>query len=110
MGYWDDKKPKPESFATKDDIKELEKKLDKLVRSEQQPEGKFTAAKKMVGGIAHGLGDVARSLNTPSTGRRMKIGQMPERKAPIARTKVKNPIAGVNAGMKRHRISDAPLD
>lgn len=109
MGFWDDKKPKQESFATKDDVKELDKKLEKLMKQEQSQTA-MGAAKKMVGGVAKGLSDVAKSLNTPNTGRRMRIGQMMERKPPIARTKVKNPIAGENAGMKRHKISNAPND
>lgn len=109
MGFWDDKKDKPENFATKDDIKELNKKLEKLMKKEQ-PENAMGTAKKVIGGISRGINNVAKSLNTPNSGRRMKIGQMPDRKPPIARTRPQNPVAGRNAGMKKHRISDAPLD
>jgi hypothetical protein len=109
MGYWTDKKPKPENFATKDDVKELDRKLEKLLKQEQ-PQTTMGAARKVVGGISKGINDVARSLNTSNSGKRMRIGNMPDRKPPIARTKVHNPIAGESAGMKRHRISNAPLD
>jgi len=35
---------------------------------------------------------------------------MPGSKPPIARSKISNPIAGRGAGIKKHRISNAPLD
>ena len=112
--YWDDKRPKEEDFATKDDLDKLDRKIDKLIEQEEKMHrgsgSNLDTAKKVVGGVARGLGDIAKSLSTPNTSRRMKIGQMPERKAPIARTRPQNPIAGRNAGIKKHRISDAPID
>src|SRR4030042_2082367 len=107
--FWDGKRPEQESFATKDDIKDLEKKIDNMAKKDEpvQTQG---AARKLVGGLAHGLGDIGRSLASPENKKRMRIAQMPGRKPPIARTKVENPIAGRGAGIKKRRISNAPLD
>jgi len=109
MGFWDDKRPKKESFASEEDIKRLRKDVEKLLKDKDQPDTKG-ATSKLVKNIAHGFGDVAKSLSTAQNSRRMKIAQMPGSKPPIVRTKVENPIAGRGAGMKRRRISDAPLD
>jgi hypothetical protein len=110
MSYWDGKRPPKENFATKDDIKKLEKDIAKLGKREGEP-STAGAAGKLVKGMAKGFGDVAKSLATPSTGRRMRIAQMVDGKNnPLRRTKVENPIAGRGAGIKRRRISNAPLD
>jgi hypothetical protein len=109
--FWDKKRPEEESFASKEDVDKLDAKIDKLLKEEEEKnKPSISPARKMVGGISKGLGDIAKSLNTPNTGKRMRIGQMPDRKSPIARTHPHNPIAGIAAGMKRHHISDAPLD
>jgi hypothetical protein len=108
MGFWDDKKPKPENFATKDDIKRLGQDIEQLGKHNRvKTEG---ATGKVVKSVGKGFSDVAKSLGSAQNKRRMRIAQMPGSKPPIARTKVENPIAGRNAGMKRHHISNAPLD
>ena len=109
MGFWDDKKPPKEDFANKEDIKKLQKDLDKLLKDKDEPDTKG-ATQKLVGSIQHGFGDIAKSLSSNENKRRMRIAQMPGKKAPIARTKVENPIAGRGAGIKKHHISNAPLD
>lgn len=108
MGFWTDKKPKPESFSTREDIKRLERDIERLAKQKEiETEG---ATHKLVRHVGKGLGDIGKSLATSENKKRMKIAQMPGSKPPIVRTKVKNPIAGRNAGMKRRHISDAPLD
>jgi len=109
MGFWDDKKPPKEDFASKEDIKKLQKDIEKLAKDKDQPDTKG-ATSKLVKGFGKGLGDIGRSLASSENKKRMRIAQMPDRKPPIARTRVSNPIAGREAGMKRRRISDAPLD
>jgi hypothetical protein len=112
--FWDKKRPEEEHFASKEDVDKIDAKLDKLLKEEQQKQqqntGSLATAKRMIGGVSKGFGDIAKSLGTSSSEKRMKIGQMPDRKPPIARTRPQNPIAGQNAGIKKHRISDAPLD
>jgi hypothetical protein len=110
--FWDKKKPAEETFSSKDDVLNLDKKIDKLMKQEEeqrQGQNKFTTARKMIGSLTKGLGDVASSLNTSENDKRMKISQMPGKKAPIATYTRSNPLSGKNAGIKRKRISDAPL-
>ncbi len=108
MGFWDDKKPPKENFATKNDIKKLEEDVQKLLKDKDQPDTKG-ATSKLIKGMGRGLGDIAKSLGHPEDKRRMKIAQMVEGKHnPMRTTRVSNPIAGRGAGMKRHHISDAP--
>lgn len=107
MAFWDDKKPPKETFVTKDDINELEMKLEKAINKPVAPEN---SGKKLIKGMAKGIGQIAESLNEPDSEKRPRISRISQRKAPIARTRVENPIAGRNAGMKRHHISNAPLD
>ena len=109
MGFWDDKRPLKEDFATKEDIKKLQKDIDKLLKDKDQPDAKG-ATSRLVGSLGRGFSDIAKSLSTSENARRMRIAQMPGKKAPIARTKIENPIAGRRAGIKRHRISNAPED
>jgi len=109
MGFWDDKKPKKESFVTKEDLAKMQRDMEKLLKDKDQPDT-GGATSKLVKGMRKGFGDVAKSLATPQSSRRMRIAQMPGSKPPIVRTKVSNPIAGRNAGMRHRHISDAPLD
>ncbi len=110
MGFWEDKRPKKEVFATRDDIRKLQRDIERLAKDKDQP-NTGGATGKLVKGMARGFGDVAKSLATPSTGRRMRIAQMVEGKHnPMRTTRVENPIAGRGAGIKRRRISNAPLD
>lgn len=107
MGYWDDKKPPKENFATRDDIAKLETKLNKLINKEEKPSE--SGGKKLVKSVAHGLGDIGKSLASPENKRRIRISQMVEgHDNPLRTTKVENPIAGRGAGMKKHKISNAP--
>lgn len=63
----------------------------------------------LVGNVARGFGNIARSLSTPRNKRRMRIAQMVDGKdAPMRRVRVQNPIAGKMAGMNHHKVSDAP--
>lgn len=109
MGFWDDKKPPKEDFASKDDIKKLQRDVEKLLKDKDEPDTKG-ATSKLVKNVSRGFGDVAKSLSTAQNSRRMRIAQMPGKKAPIARTRIHNPIAGNGAGIKKHRISYAPED
>lgn len=109
MGFWDNKKPKPESFATKDDVKKMQRDVEKLLKDKDEPDTKG-ATRRLVGNLSKGFGDVAKSLSTSENSRRMRIAQMPGKRAPIARSRIENPIAGRGAGIKKHRISNAPLD
>ena len=110
MGYWSDKKPKKESFASEEDINKLRKDIERLAKDKDQPDT-AGATSKLVKGMGRGLGDIAKSLSTAQNKRRMRIAQMVDGKNnPLRRTRVENPIAGRNAGMKRRHISDAPLD
>jgi len=105
MGFWDDKKPPKEDFASKKDIKKLEQQLEKLTK---QQEIKAGTAGKLVKGMAKGFGDIGRSLANPESKQRPRISQMPGGKAPIASYNTTNPISGRSAGIKRHHISNAP--
>ena len=108
MGFWDGKKPKTEDFATKEDIKKLQNDIGKLLQDKDEPDTKG-ATKKLIGGIARGLGDIGKSLASPENKRRMRIAQNVEGKNnPMRTTKVRNPIAGKNAGIRKHKISYAP--
>lgn len=61
----------------------------------------FTSGRNIVAAIK-------RTVSSP-TGTRMKIAQMPGRRAPIAMdTNKANPISGRNAGIHRRSISYAP--
>ena len=106
MSFWDDKKPKEENFANKEDIKKLGRDIEKL--SETQEPTTIGARMKLATSITKGLGDVAKSLASPKHNKRMRIAQMPGSKPPIVTTKVSNPVAGKNAGIHRGKISDAP--
>jgi len=108
MGFWDDKKPPKEDFATKDDTAKMRHDIEKLLKDKDQPDTKG-ATSKLIGSLAHGFGNIAKSLSSPQNKQRMRIAQMPI-KPPIARTKISNPVAGKNAGIKKHHISNAPLD
>jgi len=108
MGYWDGKRPPKENFATKEDIKKLEKDMEKVTK-QTAPQTQNTA-NRMMGSVKKGIGDIAESLSHPESKRRMRIAQMPGKKPPIARTRIENPIAGRGAGIKKRRISNAPLD
>src|SRR3990167_1901 len=101
MGFWDDKRPKPEKFASEEDIKKLQRDMEKLLKDKDQPDTK-EATSKLVKNLAHGFGDIAESLAHPESKRRIRISQMPGKNPPIARTRVENPIAGRGAGIKRH--------
>ena len=110
MGFWDDKKPKPESFADKEDIKRLEKELNEVKKTLapfQQREG---SGKKVMKVLARGFGDIAESMNEPDSKRRPRIARMMSGKPPIARSMPVCPVAGKNAGIKRHSISYAPKE
>ncbi len=108
MGYWDDKKPKTEDFASKEDIKAIREELKKLEKN-TEPEKKESGGMKLVKGMGKGLGDIAKSLNSPESGRRMKIAQMTKGKNnPLRSTRVTSRVAGRNAGIKKHRIDDVP--
>mgnify|MGYP001561467620 CR=1 FL=1 len=107
MGFWDDKKPPKEDFATKEDIKKLERDIQKLLKDKDQPDT-AGAGSKLVKGMAKGFGNIARSLSTSENKKRMRIAQMPGGKAPIATYNTCNPISGKSAGIKRHHISNAP--
>ena len=73
--------------------------------------GGKSSGQKFVGAVSRGLGDVAKSLSTNENKRRMRIAQMPGRKAPIAaEVNHSNPISGRSAGMRRHNISNAPKE
>jgi len=110
MGFWSDKKPKPENFATTEDIKKLRRDIEKLAKDKDQPDTKG-ATSKLVKGLAHGFGNIAESLSHPESKKRMRIAQMVQgSKNPMRITKVENPIAGKGAGMKRHHISNVPRD
>ena len=106
MGFWDDKKPKPEKFASGEDIKKLQRDIEKLLKDKDQPDTKG-ATSRLVKNLAHGFGDIAESLAHPESKRRMRIAQMPVR-PPITTYNRTNPISGKNAGIKRRRISYAP--
>jgi len=108
MAFWDDKKPKPENFATKEDIEKLQREM-RGVR-EDIPTTKSNDGKKFIKMLGKGLNDIGESLNTSENKKRMRIAQMPGKRPPIARTKISNPIAGRGAGIKKNRISNAPLD
>ncbi len=107
--FWDGKRPKEEDFATKEDLAKMQKDIEKLLKDKDEPDT-MGATKKLVKGMSRGIGDIARSLNSPDSDRRPKIARISARKPPIARTRVENPIAGRGAGIKKHRISNAPLD
>lgn len=109
MGFWDDKKPPKEDFATKDDISKMKKDVEKLLKDKDEPDTKG-ATKRLVGGFGKGFGDIAKSLASNENKKRMRIAQMPGKKTPIARTNISNPIAGNGAGIKRRKISYAPDD
>jgi len=109
MGFWDDKKPPKEDFASKEDILKMRRDVEKLLKDKDEPDTKG-ATKRLVGGLSKGFGDIAKSLGSNENKKRMRIAQMPGKKAPIARTRVENPIAGRGAGIKKHHISNAPLD
>jgi hypothetical protein len=106
MGFWDDKRPPKEDFASKDDRKKLQKDMERLLKDKGQPDTKG-ASQRIVGSMKKGFGDIVESLSHPEHGRRMRISQMPKR-PPIARSRVENPIAGRGAGIKRRKISYAP--
>jgi len=108
MGFWDDKKPPKEDFSTKDDIKRLEKDIEEI-KKQTKPVQTQGATGRLVKAVGRGMGDLASSLNSPENKKRMRIAQMVDGKHnPMRTTKVSNPIAGREAGMKRHRISNAP--
>jgi hypothetical protein len=105
--FWDPKKPKEEKFATKDDIEKLQRDMERLLKDKDEPDTKG-ASSKLVKSLAKGFGDITKSLNEPDSKKRPKIARMQGCKPPIANTRVKNPIAGENAGMKKKKISYAP--
>jgi len=108
MGFWDDKRPPKENFASKDDIAKMKRDVEKLLKDKDEPDTKG-ATKRLVGSLTKGFGDIAKSLSTSENKRRMRIAQMPGKRAPIARLgDVHNPIAGRNAGIRRRKISNAP--
>lgn len=110
--FWDGKRPKEEVFANKSDVDNLSEKIDKLVKQQEeqrQGTGKFSNAKKVLGSVKKGLGDVVDSLNSNENSKRMRISQMPGKKAPIATYNHSNPLSGKDAGIKRKRISNAPV-
>jgi len=91
--------------------KELDDKVDQAI--ENRLSGRRSPGNRLTHSLSRGLGDVAKSLSTNENKRRMRIAQMPGRKAPIARiSNGANPMSGKNAGMKRHKggISYAPKD
>ena len=108
MRFWDDKKPPKENFASKDDITKMQRDIEKLLKDKDQPDTRG-ATSKLVGSLAKGFGNVAKSLSTAQNKRRMRISQMVEGKHnPMRTTRVSNPIAGKNAGLRKRKISYAP--
>jgi len=108
MGFWSNKKPKPENFASEEDIKRIRKDLERIEKSIEPFQQKQSTNKRVIKALGKGFGDIAESLSHPESKRRMRISQMPGRKTPIATYNTTNPISGKNAGIKRHRISNAP--
>ena len=108
MGFWDGKRPPQENFADKEDIAKLRKELD-LIRKQQEGKQQSGLLRAVKFG-AEGFNDIAESLAHSQHKRRLRIAQMPGRKAPISRLNIHNPIAGANAGMHHHRISNAPRE
>ena len=105
MGFWDDKKPPKEDFATKEDIKKLEKDIQKLLKDKDQPDTKG-ATTKLVKGMVKGFNAFNENVKDPS--KRIRIARTPENRSeiPIANTTVESPLAP-GAGIKRHHISYA---
>jgi len=108
MGFWNDKKPKPENFASEEDIKRIRKDLERVEKSIEPFQQKQSTNKRVIKALSRGFGDIAESLSHPEDKRRPRISQMPGKRNPMRTTRVSNPIAGRNAGMRRHRISSAP--
>jgi hypothetical protein len=86
---------KLEKAASKDDIRRLQRNFASQ-KSEQAPAGgNREAALRAVKMMGKGFGNIAKSLNSPSTEQRPRISQMPERRPDIARSfnidKMKDP-------------------
>lgn len=64
---------------------------------------------KFIRNVGRSFGDIGKSLASPENRRRMRISQMPGRRAAIAQvSNGPNPISGNGAGLHHHHISLAP--
>lgn len=64
---------------TRGDMRRFSRDLDSSLRKGQQPSGLQTTG-RAVRMMGRGLGNIGRSLATPSTGQRPRISQMPARR------------------------------
>ena len=103
-----DKSGAIDSMRKSEELERKNEELSKTLEQVKQVSGGGTGT-RFVRNMGRGIGDVARSLSTSENKRRMRIAQMPGKRAPIASNgQSVNPISGHNAGTRRHQISNAP--
>lgn len=95
-------------------LSELEKENDELEQKLEfvrQASGSENGMKKLLRSGSTGFGNIVKSIQNPNSEKRIKINRTPNSRSdiPIVYTrKIKNPIAGKNAGITKGKISSIP--